>query len=168
MSSFLIPISLSMSFSPLEGDKFEQEYQKLSLDSDEQLLFRNLRAKRDMSSAEAIIINLLVSLHKKVDELETQRAKSSYLELEYKDEPLESIGFEHILLKQNILEPSKHYYARVKLPLYPKKLIAFYFEAIDETKAKITKISSSSEDEWNSFISIKEREIIRINKEVRE
>ncbi len=165
MSLFLVPASQKISFS-LDDGSFMDEYIKLSSDGEGFNLIRGLRAKRDLSQNESIIINLLLSLHKKIDAIDEKlgATKKDRLTLLYENVLIESIGFEHILLRDAILEPSKRYYARAVLSLYPNKEIAFFMMALDGNLAKIEQISDINESEWSNFVSATEREYIRATK----
>lgn len=174
MSLFLVPVSLEISFDlyDINSDAFEIEYNSITQEMQEPLaqLLRSAKSKAETMQGDALVINLLLELHKKVDFIESQLTKDNpkLLQLTYDDRYIKSIGFEHFELKDALLQSGKNYYARIKLPLYPKKQIALFFEAIDDSLAKITRIDQKDESEWSGFVTLKERESIRLAKEVRE
>ncbi len=74
---------------------------------------------------------------------------------------IESIGFEHFKLKEAVLEVGKRYYGRIDMPIHPKREIAVFFEAIDPSLAKIVQMHDRDEKEWASYLTARERVMIR-------
>jgi len=60
------------------------------------------------------------------------------------------------------------YYARITMPVHPKRDIAIYFKAIDTSLASITKMHTRDEQEWSMYLTARERILIREMKESKE
>ena len=141
---------------------FEREYYKFGeVDADPITQWLNLsKAKKDIDNTDPILLQLILELHKKVEKLEdiiTHRAVS-LLHLDYKLE-LNEIGFEHIKLHN--LKKGHIYYARIDIPIFPKRLIPIFFEALDDNIGLIKKIHPRDEQNLDSYIVSKEREYLR-------
>jgi len=141
---------------------FEKEYYKFGeVESDSITQWLNLsKAKKDIDNTDPILLQLILELHKKVDRLEEiiTHKSVSLLHLDFKIE-LHDIGFEHI--KLNNLKVGHLYYARIDIPIFPKRLIPIFFEAVDTNIALIKKIHQKDEQNWDSYIVSKEREYLR-------
>jgi len=74
---------------------------------------------------------------------------------------IESIGFEHFRLSKPLLEKGKRYYGRIAMPVFPKRDVAVWFDAIDERLAKIGRMHERDIKEWNSYVTARERIMIR-------
>jgi hypothetical protein len=74
---------------------------------------------------------------------------------------IESIGFEHFKLSEDILEEGVEYYARVEMPIHPKRDVPIFFIAQTKSLAKIIKIHEQDEREWATYLTARERVLIR-------
>lgn len=158
------PISICFSEAKLNKELYEREYQQLS-ESDEDPISQWLKlakAKGDTRETDPILLELVVELHRKIDSLE----------MFLKDEvpkrvslvcasAVESIGFEYFNLENDALEEGKVYYGRIEMPIYPKHDVGVFFEAVNPTLAKITKMHDRDEKEWNAYMTARERVLIR-------
>ena len=54
------------------------------------------------------------------------------------------------------------------MPIFPKRDVAIFFEALDEETAKITRINESDESDYNGYVTARERAMIRELKEVKD
>jgi len=68
-------------------------------------------------------------------------------------------------LKEELLEEGELYYGRVSMPVHPKRDVAIFFQAESKTLAKIVKIHERDEKEWASYMTARERVLIRELKE---
>lgn len=57
-------------------------------------------------------------------------------------------------------EPNALYYARVELPIFPVRILPVYF-IFDKNLARIEKMHSGDESEWDGYVASKERALIR-------
>ena len=158
------PIDLTFSVTSLNPEAFEREYQQLS-ESDDDPIHRWLKlakAKGETAETDPILLELMISLHNKIDSLEMiiknevpQRITlSTYAEIK-------AIGFEHFSLNSSLLKEGREYYGRVELPVHPKRDIGMFFKAQTKILAKIIKIHERDEKEWSAYMTARERVLIR-------
>lgn len=164
-----MPTTSSISFSKSNGDdKFEREFLALRAGEPIDLWLKSMSAKKTNEASDSILTTLLVELHKKVDRLErvlnNQNEQQSLLE--FNDIQIDLIGFEHFKLKEPLLVPNEIYFARVKLPIFPKREMTLFFEALDDKLAKLAKIGEVDERDWSLHITSVERSMIRVQKEL--
>ena len=57
------------------------------------------------------------------------------------------------------------YYARIEMPVHPKRDVGIFFNATSTTVAHITKIHERDEKEWSAYMTARERVLIRELKE---
>lgn len=162
------PIAISFSESSLDDELTLREFHKLS-DADDDPINQWLKLAKgrgDTSETDPVILNLLVELHRKVDGLEAliKNEKPVFLDLE-QDAHIESIGFEYFNLLESVLEEEQTYYGRISMPVHPKRDIAIFFVAKSATLAQIIKIHERDEKDYNSYLTARERVLIREAKE---
>ncbi|MDY0116796.1 MAG: hypothetical protein RBR59_04365 [Sulfurimonadaceae bacterium] len=162
------PISISFSTSSLDDETTLREFHKLS-DADDDPINQWLKLAKgrgETADTDPVVLNLLVELHHKLDALEAliKNEKPSRLELNL-EANIESIGFEYFNLLENILTEEQIYYGRISMPVHPKRDIAIFFKAESQTLAKIIKIHERDEKDYNSYLTARERVLIREAKE---
>ncbi|MDX9757274.1 MAG: hypothetical protein RBT52_07240 [Sulfurimonas sp.] len=173
MSVRLVKAPVNMAFSQLGENKeeFLVEYRELSENTEDPVSqwLKLARAKGETVDTDPILLSLIVELHRKVDALERSFKDEKPKRLTLENEiSIESIGFEHLKLSQDILQEGVEYYGRVDLPVYPKRDIAIFFSAIDKSLAKITKMHQRDERDWGAYLTSRERLLIREARESRE
>ena len=158
------PLELFFSASSLDFDLFEREYQQLS-ESDDDPIHRWLKlakAKGETADTDPVLLELMISLHKKIDGLEmlikNEVPKRVPLTTNVS---IDSIGFEHFYMKTPLLKEGRENYGRVELPVHPKRDIAIFFKAQSKTLAKIVRIHERDEKEWSAYMTARERVLIR-------
>ncbi len=174
MSVRLISAPISLEFSKLSNEKleeFEREFHQLS-DSDEDPISQWLKlakARGETRETDDVLLNLMVELHRKVDQLEMtiKGEKPKRVQLETESD-IDSIGHDHFHIKENILETGAKYYGRVTMPVHPKRDVAIYFKALDSSLAEIIKIHERDAKEWSSYLTARERVLIREAKQKRD
>jgi hypothetical protein len=170
MSPRLVPAPISLCFSEadLEREVYEREYQQLSESDDDPISqwLKLAKARGETAESDPVILNLVVELHRKIDALEmflkneTPKRVSLINEVE-----IDSIGFEHFHLEEAVLEVGKLYYGRIAMPVHPKRDVGVFFEAESDTLAKFVKMHERDEKEWASYLTARERVLIREAKE---
>lgn len=172
MSVRLVAAPISLVFSNIDTDKeaYELEYQKLS-DGEEDPIYQWLKlakSRGETSDSDPVLLQLMVELHRKIDSLEMliKDEKPKRLSLTNEGE-IESIGHEHFKLKESLLEKGKEYYARVLMPVHPKRDVAVFFKALDNSIAEITKVHERDAKEWSAYLTARERILIREAKEAK-
>lgn len=169
-SVHLVPAPISIYFSEADVDKeaYEREYQQLSETDDDPISqwLKLAKARGDTRETDPVLLELVVELHRKIDALEM------FLKNEVpKRVPLTNmakidfIGFEHFNIKQGNLQEGKLYYGRIEMPLYPKHDVGVFFEAQNNSFVKIVKMHERDESEWASYMTARERILIRESKE---
>lgn len=166
MSIRMVEAPLSLEYDLLELDEmaFKREYQQLSESDDDPIAqwLKLAKAKGETAESDPVLLNLLVELHRKVDNLERliKDEKPKRLTLRFAKN-IAKIGFEHFALDEAGFEPSKRYYGRIEMPIYPKRDVAVLFVAVDEKLAKIEQMHERDEREWASYLTARERVLIR-------
>ena len=170
MSPRLVPAPISICFSStaLEKELFVREYQQLSESDDDPISqwLKLAKARGEATESDPVLLNLMVELHRKIDALEmflkneTPRRVSLIHEAN-----IDAIGFEHFNLKEHLLEAGEEYYGRIAMPVHPKRDVAIFFQAESPTLAKIVRIHDRDEKEWASYLTARERILIREAKE---
>ena len=162
------PINILFSMTSLDEDIYQREYQQLS-ESDENPInqwLKQAKARGDTVETDPVLLNLVVELHRKIDALEQFLRNEEPVRISLTDKAeIESIGFEHFKLSSDILEEGRLYYGRVEMPVHPKRDVAIFFEAVDESLAHITKIHDRDERDWGAYLTARERVLIREAKE---
>ena len=162
----LVPAPISIYFSEADVDKeaYEREYQKLSETDDDPISqwLKLAKARGDTRESDPVLLELVVELHRKIDALEMflKDEVPKRLSLTYMSK-IDSIGFEHFHLENDLLEVGQTYYGRIEMPVYPKRDVGVFFVAESQSLAKIIKIHERDEREWNAYMTARERIQIR-------
>ncbi|PHS58521.1 MAG: hypothetical protein COB17_02810 [Sulfurimonas sp.] len=173
MSVRLVPAPISLVFSVKSTDEqsFSREYHQLSETDDDPISqwLKLAKARGETSDSDPVLLNLIVELHRKIDSLEMflKNTEPKRLSLTSSVE-IESIGFEHFKLSENILDKNQEYYGRIAMPVHPKRDVAVYFTALDSSLALISKMHDRDEKEWSAYMTARERVLIREAKEARQ
>lgn len=158
------PISIHFSEATTDEKIYLREYQQLSESDDDPInhWLKLARAKGDTADTDPVLLNLMVELYRKIDSLERFIKNEELKRLSLTNEAeIESIGFEHFKLSNEILQEGTSYYARVEMPVHPKRDVAIFFTAVDKSLAKITRIHDRDEKEWGAYLTARERVLIR-------
>jgi len=166
----LVKAPISILFSEVGSDRelFEREYQKLS-DSDDNAIHQWLKmakARGETSETDPVLLNLLIEMHNKIDALEMFLKNETPVRVSLINEAqIDSIGFEHFNLNEDVLQEGQEYYGRVEMPVHPRRDVGIFFKAQSKTLAEIVKIHDRDEKEWGSYMTARERVLIREAKE---
>ena len=158
------PISLVFSEASIDEEGFLREYQQLD-ESDENPInqwLKQAKAKGDTADTDSVLLNLMIELHRKIDGLERFIKNEEPKRLSLTDEvEIESIGFEHFKISDELLKEGTLYYGRIEMPVHPKRDVAVFFTAVDKSLVKISKIHERDEKEWGVYLTARERVLIR-------
>jgi hypothetical protein len=173
MSVRLVPAPISLLFSQasVDAQNFMREYHQLSESDDDPISqwLKLAKAKGDTSDSDPILLNLVVELHRKIDALEMFLKNEEQKRISLISEAnIISIGFEHFKVAEELFVVGEEYYARILMPVYPKRDVAVFFKAESSTLAKIIKMHDRDEKEWAAYMTARERVLIREAKENRE
>lgn len=164
------PLTIEYSLLSKNREEFEREYQTLALNNDDAVgqWLKKAKARGETAESDPVLLQLLVELHRKVDALE------AYLKDEVPERvkldnvvKIEAIGFEYFKIKEKKFISGENYYARIDLPVHPRRDVGIIFKAINEQEADIVKIHAEAEKEWSSYLTARERVLIRELKEKR-
>jgi len=162
------PISLVFSEASNDMEAYEREYHKLS-DSDDNPInqwLKMAKARGETSDTDPVLLNLVVELHNKIDALEMFLKNETPERVSLTEEAqIDAIGFEHFNLVEELLEEGKEYYGRIEMPVHPKRDVGVFFIAQSKTLAHITRMHDRDEKEWGSYLTARERVLIREAKE---
>ena len=171
MSVRLIKAPISISFEPLGDKDYQREYDILSgVDNDPVgQWFNRQKTKANIDESEKLLFELLINLHRKVDNLENLIKNNNLdrLKLLY-NANIDEIGFEHFKFKESLLEKNLKYYGRIDMPIYPRREIGVFFIALDDKLASISKMDERDLSDWNSYLTARERIMIRNLKKKKE
>jgi len=158
----LIDAFVEIEFSEYK-DIYKEEFDKLGAESDDPIgqYIKLAKAKGETKETDPVLLELLVALHRKVDELTAliKNEKKELLKLEFKSE-IEKIGFEYFQIKDKILKDKK-YYGRMKLPVFPQREVPVIFRGVESNLAEILLMHERDVKDYNAFIMARERAIIR-------
>jgi hypothetical protein len=164
------PISIVFSEASIKKDLFEREYHQLSESEDNAInqWLKLAKARGETSDTDPVLLNLLIELHNKIDALELFIKDEVPDRISLTEEAhIESIGFEHFNVKDVLFELGVEYYGRVEMPVHPKRDIGVFFVAKSQTLAHIIRIHDRDEKEWGSYMTARERVLIREAREKR-
>ena len=169
----LVPANLDIVFEEAgeRENEFLREFDKLSGNEDDPLgaWIKRAKAKGDTKESDQVILTLLVELHRKFDELNAYIKNEKFVKLELaQSSVLEGINFENFRIKEAKFKEGARYYGRIFMPIFPKRDVAIFFEALDEKTAKITRINESDESDYNGYVTARERAMIRELKEMKD
>jgi len=169
----LVPANLDIVFEEADNreSEFLREFDKLSGNEDDPLgaWIKRAKAKGDTKESDQVILTLLVELHRKFDELNAYIKNEKFIKLELAQSGvLEGINFENFRIKEAKFKNGARYYGRIFMPIFPKRDVAIFFEALDEKTARITRINESDESDYNGYVTARERAMIRELKEMKD
>lgn len=170
MSPRLVPAPISICFSEADLDReaYEREYQQLSESDDDPISqwLKLAKARGETADSDPVLLNLVVELHRKIDALEMflKNETPKRVSLMHEAE-IDSIGFEYFHLQDAVLEVGHEYYGRIAMPVHPKRDVGVFFRAETASLAKFIKMHDRDEKEWASYMTARERILIREAKE---
>ena len=145
------------------NEDFQKEFDTLGAESDDPIgqYIKLAKARGETRDTDPVLLELLIALHRKVDELSAfiKNETKELLSLRYKTQ-ITAIGFEYFAISEPLFE-NKKYYGRMALPVFPKREVPVIFEGIDKTTAKILSMHERDVKDYNAFITARERAIIR-------
>jgi len=165
-----VPTSLEITYEEVNNTNksiFKEEYNTLNEYENDDIKewIKKLKAQGQLDDTDKVLLTLLIELHKKVDNLEAilENKKETGLKLQHSSKII-GINFDYIKTNSfNFLEDTL-YYAKISLPVFPKREIPVYLYGINDNTAKIHLISQKNLEDWNALVMAKERELIREQK----
>ncbi len=145
-------------------DEFKKEYDSLSEYEEDSIgqWLKLAKAKGDTKDSDEVLLTLMIELHRKIDELSAliKNEEREFVKLE-NIQRVEGIGYEHFKLERAVLLPDAEYYARVAMPVFPKREIPLFFKALSKDSAKITLMHQKDTRDWSAYVVARERVMIR-------
>ena len=166
MSVRLVPAPISLVFSQkdIDEESYLREYNQLSESDDDPISqwLKLAKARGETSESDPVLLNLIIELHRKIDNLELFLKNEEPRRISLTNEvEIESIGFEHFKLSEAVLQEGVEYYGRIDMPVHPRRDVPVYFIAVNSTLAEITKMHERDEKEWAGYMTARERILIR-------
>ncbi|HIQ50869.1 MAG TPA: hypothetical protein EYH54_02765 [Nautiliaceae bacterium] len=159
----LIPAILKIEFSEY-NEKLKEEFDTLGSETEDPIgqFIKLAKARGETKETDPVLLELLIALHRKVDELSAfvKNEKKELLPLDKKSE-IVKIGFDHFEIRDSVLEKNKKYYGRIDLPVFPPREVGVIFKGENEKLAKILLMHERDIKDYNAFLMARERAIIR-------
>ncbi len=158
-----VPAFIKIEFDEL-NEKLKEEFDKLGSESEDPIgqYIKLAKARGETRDTDPVLLELLVALHRKVDELSAyiKNQKKEFIPLKYKSET-KGLGFDFFQIKDKILKKGVRYYGRFDLPVFPERKVPVIFEGYSGDIAKILHMHERDVKDYNAFITARERAIIR-------
>ncbi|MGP1359817.1 hypothetical protein [Campylobacter sp.] len=161
---FKAPLSMAYERDSTGDEKFLREFNSI-LPGEEDALgawLKRAKSRGETKESDQVLLTLLIELHRKVDAL------SDYIKNEHKQylslsesTNIDEIGFTHIKISEEKFQKDEIYYARIAMPIFPKRNLSLYLKAIDGRLAKIENMHEEDEADWNAYVTARERVMIR-------
>ena len=143
---------------------FKKEYASLSEFEEDPVgqWLKLAKARGETKESDQVLLTLLVELHKKVDRLTAiiKNEEKPLLTLAH-EAAIDKISFEHIHFERPVLTPGREYYCRIEMPVFPRREMPLFFEALSPDTAKIILMHHKDEQDWNAYVTARERVMIR-------
>ena len=161
---FKAPLSMVYECDRSGDEKFLREFNSI-LPGDEDALgawLKRAKSRGETKESDQVLLTLVIELHRKIDAL------SDYIKNEHKQYlplkesvDIDEIGFTHIKISEDKFTKDEIYYARIAMPIFPKRNLSLYLRAQDERLAKIENMHEEDEADWNAYVTARERVMIR-------
>jgi hypothetical protein len=159
----LIPAIIDFEFDEYD-EKKQKEFDTLGSETDDPIgqYIKLAKASGETKDTDPVLLELLIALHRKIDELTAiiKHEEKNYIPLKYKTNILK-IGFDYFKIEDDLFEKNKKYYGRMKIPVFPPRIVPVIFKGIDKNIAKIEFMHERDEKDYNAYIMARERAIIR-------
>jgi hypothetical protein len=158
-----VPAYIKLEFDEY-NEKYKEEFDRLGSESEDPIgqYIKLAKARGETRDTDPVLLELMVALHRKMDELISlvKNEKKEFLPLKYKTET-EGLGFEYFKIKEPLLEKGKKYYGRFDLPVFPERKVPVIFEGYDKDIGHILLMHEKDEKDYNAYITARERALIR-------
>lgn len=160
----IVPCSIEISYDR-SSDIYEEEYIRIvdnNSDGFENYL-EKLKSKNKIDGDTEVILEVLAQIYHKVVAIEkTIHQNEDKLELLQKQGVICALGHGVICTHSMDFEVGMSYYLRFELPVFPKRMIGVFGEAIDGQVIKITKMHQKDIEDFDMYIANKEMENLRL------
>ena len=163
------PIQVSFSLVGENLDKFKREFDSLGEADDDPIgNWVKIAKSKGENDADPLLLKLLVEMHRKIDNLQKiiENKEVEHIELSTSIH-IQSVGYEYFKLDDGfLLEDDKQYYGRIIMPVFPEREISIFFKKHQDNIAKIELMHNRDINEWDFYVSSRERAMIREIKNV--
>ena len=161
---FKAPLSMVYECDRSGDEKFLREFNSI-LPGDEDALgawLKRAKSRGETKESDQVLLTLVIELHRKIDALSDyiKNEHKQYLPLKESTD-IDEIGFTHIKISEDKFTKDEIYYARIVMPIFPKRNLSLYLRAQDERLAKIENMHEEDEADWNAYVTARERVMIR-------
>ena len=161
---FKAPLSMVYERDSSGDEKFSREFNSI-LPGDEDALgawLKRAKSRGETKESDQVLLTLVIELHRKIDALSDyiKNEHKQYLPLKERAD-IDEIGFTHIKISEDKFTKDEIYYARIAMPIFPKRNLSLYLRAQDERLAKIENMHEEDEADWNAYVTARERVMIR-------
>lgn len=160
----IVPCSIEISYDK-SSDIYEEEYIRIidnNTDGFENYL-EKLKSKNKIDEDSEVILEVLAQIYHKIISIEkTIHQKEDKLCLLEKQGFICALGHGVICTHSMDFEVGMSYYLRFELPVFPKRMIGVFGEAIDAQVLKITKMHQKDIEDFDMYIANKEMENLRL------
>lgn len=162
----LIPAQLRLEFERdgSRDEKFLREFSAITQNDEDPLgaWLKRAKARGDTKESDQVLLTLLIELHRKFDDLNERLSGISKERVKLTGRAnIDAISFESIHIDSDEFDADDIYYARIVLPIFPKRTLAIYLKAIDSRTCTITQMHEDDQGDWNSYVTARERVMIR-------
>jgi len=165
------PISIEFVLDDNDSEAFKREFDSLSESDDDAVgqWLKLAKARGETSESDPVMLTLVTELHRKVDQIlkKLENRENELIPLE-KEADIDGINFDFFAIKADRFVPGKKYYGRISMPTFPKRDVAVYFKTLDGRTAEIVLMHQRDRKEWDSYVTSRERAMIRELKEKNE
>lgn len=147
-----------------DAERFEREFNEISEAEENSITqgIKHIKSRGELDETNLLILNVLAELYRKMDKIEYMLIHGNSKRLPLSSSAaIESIGLDHFKVSSDVLESGKHYYGRLEIATFPRREIAFYFEAVEPSLAKIENIHVRDKEAWGYYMVACERIMIR-------
>lgn len=128
----LIQAPLEMYYELIKDEAiYIREFEKLSQSEEDPVgqWLKLAKARGETSESDGVLMTLLVELHRKVDALSAYVRNEVPKRIELESfSAIDAIGFEYIQIENEDFKPGSRYYARVSMPVFPKRDIPLFLK----------------------------------------
>lgn len=160
----IVPCSIEVSYDK-SSDIYEEEYTQIvdnNTDGFENYL-EKLKSKNKIDGDSEVILEVLAQIYRKIISIEKtiHQREDKLCSLE-KQGVICALGHGVICIRSMYFEVGMSYYLRFELPVFPKRLVGVFGEAIDGQVVKITKMHQKDIEDFDMYIANKEMENLRL------
>ena len=158
------PIEITFSLVEDNYDELKREFDSLGEADDDPIgnWVKIAKSKGNAYDTDPILLHLLVEMHRKIDSLQKiiEDKPIKHIPL-INQSNIQSIGYEHFKINDDVYLDDMRYYGRIAMPTFPQRNVAVFFTKHTENIAKIELMHERDIKEWDAYVASRERTMIR-------